>query len=411
MLSETAVRLAKPAAKARKLFDGGGLYLLISPAGGKLWRFKYRYGGREKLLALGPYPGAGLKQARAARDDARRLLAGGTDPGAQRKAAKAAWSNRETESFEAVAREWFGKFSAGWAAGHAATIMRRLERDVFPWLSTRPAREITPLELLSVLRRVEGRGTLETAHRIHQVCGQVFRYAIATGRAQRDPCTDLRGALPPVPPSHHAALTRPADVGALLRAINGYRGSFVVQCALRLAPLVFVRAGELRRAEWSEFDLAAAVWRIPAARMKMRQEHLVPLARQAVELLQQLQPITGSGRYVFPSARTAVRPMSENAVTAALRRMGYERGEMTGHGFRTVASTLLNELGWPGDVIERQLAHAERDNVRNAYNRAEYWAERQRMMQSWADYLGGLAGTGTVMAADGPSTNSGRFKA
>ena len=289
--------------------------------------------------------------------------------------------------------------------------MRRLERDVFPWLSTRPAREITPLELLSVLRRVEGRGTLETAHRIHQVCGQVFRYAIATGRAQRDPCTDLRGALPPVPPSHHAALTRPADVGALLRAINGYRGSFVVQCALRLAPLVFVRAGELRRAEWSEFDLAAAVWRIPAARMKMRQEHLVPLARQAVELLQQLQPITGSGRYVFPSARTAVRPMSENAVTAALRRMGYERGEMTGHGFRTVASTLLNELGWPGDVIERQLAHAERDNVRNAYNRAEYWAERQRMMQSWADYLGGLAGTGTVMAADGPSTNSGRFKA
>ena len=410
MLSETAIRLAK-AAKARKLFDGGGLYLLLTPAGGKLWRFKYRYGGREKLLALGAYPGAGLKQARAARDDARRLLAAGTDPAAARKAAQAAWLSRDTENFEAVAREWFGKFSAGWAVGHAATIMRRLERDVFPWLGTRPTREITPLELLNVLRRVEGRGTLETAHRIHQVCGQVFRYAIATGRAQRDPCTDLRGALPPVPPRHHAALTRPADVGALLRAINGYHGSFVVQCALQLAPLVFVRAGELRRAEWAEFDLAEALWRIPAARMKMRQEHLVPLARQAVEILHQLQPVTGSGRYVFPSARTAVRPMSENAVTAALRRMGYERGEMTGHGFRTVASTLLNELGWPGDVIERQLAHAERDNVRNAYNRAEYWAERQRMMQSWADYLGGLAGTGTVMAADGPSTNSGRFKA
>jgi integrase len=411
MLSETAIRLAKPAAKARKLFDGGGLYLLLTPAGGKLWRFKYRFGGREKLLALGAYPGAGLKQARAARDEARQLLAAGTDPGAQRKAAKAAGPSREIESFEAVAREWFGKFSPGWAAGHAATIIRRLERDVFPWLSTRPAREITPLELLNVLRRVETRGTLETAHRIHQICGQVFRYAIATGRAQRDPCTDLRGALPPVPPRHHAALTRPADVGALLRAINGYRGSFVVQCALQLAPLVFVRAGELRRAEWTEFDLAEAVWRIPAARMKMRQEHLVPLARQAVELLHQLQPVTGSGRYVFPSARTSARPMSENAVTAALRRMGYERGEMTGHGFRTVASTLLNELGWPGDVIERQLAHAERDNVRNAYNRAEYWAERQRMMQSWADYLGGLAGTGTVMAADGLSTNSGRFKA
>ena len=242
-----------------------------------------------------------------------------------------------------------------------------------------------------MLQRVEARGTLETAHRIHQVCGQVFRYAIATGRAQRDPGTDLRGALPPVPQRHYAALTKPAEVGALLRAINGYRGSFVVQCALQLAPLVFVRAGELRRAEWSEFDLAEAVWRIPAARMKMRQEHLVPLARQAVEILHQLQPATGAGRYVFPSARTGARPMSENAVTAALRRMGYERGEMTGHGFRTVASTLLNELGWPGDVIERQLAHAERDNVRDAYNRAEYWAERQRMMQSWADYLGGLA--------------------
>ena len=321
--------------------------------------------------------------------------------------------SRQTESFEAVAREWFEKFSPGWAASHAATISRRLERDVFPWLSTRPAREITPLELLNVLRRVEARGTLETAHRIHQVCGQVFRYAIATGRAQRDPCTDLRGALPPVPQRHHAALTRPAEVGALLRAINGYRGSFVVvQCgpATGTPWSLCGRASCAGRSGPFEFDLAEAVWRIPSARMKMRQEHLVPLARQALEILHKLQPVTGSRSYVFPSARTGARPMSENAVTAALRRLGYERGEMTGHGFRTVASTLLNELGWPGDVIERQLAHAERDNVRNAYNRAEYWVERQRMMQSWADYLDGLAGTGSVATADAPSTSLERFK-
>jgi integrase len=397
MLSDTAIRQAKPALKARKLFDSGGLYLLIAPTGGKRWRLKYRFAGKERLLALGIYPDVGLKKARDKRDAARKLIADGIDPGAERKAAKAALMQREGGSFEAVAREWFKKFSAGWAPTHSTTVIKRLERDVFPWLGTRPAGEIAAPDLLTVLRRVEARGALETAHRIHQVCGQVFRYAVATGRAQRDPSADLRGALPPVREKHHAALTKPKEVGALLRAINEYKGSFVTRCALRLAPLVFVRPGELRKAEWSEFDLDAATWRIPAARMKMRSEHVVPLSLQAVEILRELKPLTGAWRYVFPGARTVGRPMSENAITAALRRMDYTGQQMTGHGFRTMASTLLNELGWSADAIERQLAHAERDGVRNAYNRAEYLAERKRMMQSWADYLDGLAPGGTII--------------
>jgi len=389
-LSDTAIRQVKSGPKPRKLFDSGGMYLLVTPSGGKWWRFKYRSGGKERLLALGTYPEVGLKQARERRDQARKQIAAGIDPGVERKAAKAALVQRGVETFEAVAREWFEKFSATWAPSHAKTVIRRLERDVLPWLGGRPVGEITAVELLTVLRRVESRGALETAHRIHQVCGQVFRYAIATGRAQRDPSADLRGALPPVQEKHHAALTEPKQVGALMRAIADYRGSFVVRCALRLAPLVFVRPGELRKAEWSEFDLDATTWRIPAERMKMRTEHLVPLSCQAVEVLRELHPLTGTGRYVFPNARTAARPLSENAVLAALRRMGYSRGEMTGHGFRSLASTLLNELGWPADAIERQLAHAERDGVRDAYNRAEYLAERKRMMQSWADYLDAL---------------------
>jgi integrase len=280
---------------------------------------------------------------------------------------------------------------------HAATILRRLERDVLPWLGTWPIDEITAPGVLAVLRRVESRGALETAHRINQICSQVFRYGIATGRAHRDPSADLRGALPPALEKHHAALTKPADVAGLLRAIGGYQGSFVVRCALRLAPLVFVRPGELRKVEWTEVDLEEATWRIPAAKMKMRTEHLVPLARQSVEILRELHPLTGSARYIFPGARTNSRPMSENAITAALRRMGYGREEMTGHGFRTLASTLLNEMGWSADAIERQLAHGERDEIRGAYNRAEYLVERRRMMQAWSDYLDGLAAGGKVV--------------
>ncbi len=400
-LTDVKIRNAKPDVKPRKLFDGRGLFLLLTPSSGKWWRFKYRFGGRAKTLSLGVYPDVGLREARERREEARKLLAAGVDPGVERKAAKAAQAvaaARETGTFELVAREWFEKYSPIWAPGHAATVIRRLERDVFPWLCARPVSEITAVELLEVLRRVEARGALETAHRIKQICGQVFRYAIATGRGSRDPSADLRGALPPVKETHHAAVTKPADVAALLRAINGYQGSFVVRCALRLAPLVFVRPGELRKAEWSEFDLDGAIWRIPAERMKLRREHLVPLSRQTIEVLRELHPLTGAGRYVLPSARTTVRPLSENALTAALRRMGYDQGTMTAHGFRTMASTLLNELGWPADVIERQLAHTERDGVRDAYNRAQHIVERRRMMSAWADYIDGLAADATIIS-------------
>jgi integrase len=272
-------------------------------------------------------------------------------PGAQRKAAKVAG----TDTFEAVAREWFAKFSMNWAKTHSEKIIRRLESDIFPWLGSRPVGQITAPELLTCLRRVESRGALDTAHRAHQNCGQIFRYAIATGRAERDPAADLRGALPPVSGGHFATITDPAGIGALLRAIDGYEGTFVGRCALRLAPLVFVRPGELRGAEWTEFDLDKREWRIPAERMKARVVQIVPLSTQAIAILRELQPLTGSGRYLFPSLRTPARPMSENTINGALRRLGYSGNQMTGHGFRSMASTLLNEQGWNRDAIERQL--------------------------------------------------------
>ena len=382
-LTDTTIRNTKPGAKPKRLFDSGGLYLEVSPTGSKLWRLKYRIAKREKRLAFGIYPEVSLKDARVKRDDARKLLAAGIDPSAQRKAAE----HQSASGFEIVAREWFTKFSPNWSPEHAERVIRRFERDVFPWMGTRPIGEITAPELLIALRRVENRGVVETAHRVMQNCSQVFRYAVATGRAERDPTTDLRGALPPVRGNHFASITEPKAIGELLRAINGYQGSFATQCALRLAPLVFVRPGELRRAEWIEFDLDAAEWRIPASKMKMRVIHVVPLSGQAVSILRELRPLTGSGKYVFPGTRTTDRPMSENTVLAALRRMGYGTNDMTGHGFRSMASTILNEQGWNRDAIERQLAHAERDNVRAAYNYAEHLPERRKMMQQWADYL------------------------
>jgi integrase len=395
-LTDKALRAAKPAGKPLKLFDGGGLFLLLTPTGSRWWRLKYRFGGKEKLLSLGTFPDVSLKDARDRRDIARKQLATGIDPSAHRKIARQAGSTATADSFEVVAREWFAKFSPGWAANHSDKIIRRLERDVFPWLGKRTIREISAPELLAALRRIESRGAIETAHRVHQNCGQVFRYAVATGRAERDPAADLRGALPPVKQKHHASITDPKSIGELLRAIEGYKGLFPTRCALRLAPLVFVRPGELRKAEWTEFDLDAAEWRIPAERMKMREQHIVPLSMQAVALLRELHALTGGGRYVFPGARTNGRPMSENAVLAALRRMGYAKDQMTGHGFRSMASTLLNEQGWHRDAIERQLAHAERDNVRAAYNYAEHLPERRRMMQGWADYLDGLCAGASV---------------
>ena len=383
-LSDQALRKAKAASTPRKLADGGGLYVILRPNGSRWWR----------LTTRAPAPANATRcrsarilkyrsRSRARRDDYRRQLAAGIDPGEKREAEKSADAN----TFEAIAREWFAKFSPGWVASHGDKILRRLERDIFPWIGTKPIAAVTAPQLLAALRRVEERGALETAHRAHQNCGQIFRYAVATGRAERDPSADLRGALPPVKETHHASITDPTRIGQLLRAMDGYEGTFIARAALRLAPLVFVRPGELRRAEWSEIDLDAAEWHIPAARMKMRAPHVVPLSKQAVAILRELHPLTGVGTLVFPGVRDIKRPMSENTILAALRRMGYSGDEMTGHGFRSMASTLLNEQGWNRDAIERQLAHAERDSVRAAYNYAEFLPERRKMMQAWADYL------------------------
>ncbi|WP_421793889.1 tyrosine-type recombinase/integrase [Hydrocarboniphaga effusa] len=396
-LSDTAVRNAKPADKAFKLTDERGMYLLVQQAG-KYWRLDYRFGGKRRTLALGVYPDVSLKAARDRRDDARRLISEGIDPGTHKKLTKA--KEQSADSFEAVALEWLAKFSPNWTPDHGDRIKRRLEVDVFPWLGARQVGDITPPELLATVRRIEGRGALETAHRALQNCGQVFRYAVATGRAVRDPSGDLRGALPPVKEKHHASITDPKAIGELLRSIQSYKGHFATISALRLAPLVFVRPGELRHAEWAEFDLTAKEWRIPGEKMKARAPHIVPLSDQAVAILEELQPLTGRSRYVFPSVRTNTRPMSEITVLAALRRLGYKSGEMTGHGFRSMASTLLNEQGWNRDAIERQLAHAERNNVRAAYNYAEFLPERRKMMQAWADYLDRLAEGGNVVAGN-----------
>lgn len=395
-LTDTAIRNAKALDKPRKLADEKGLYLLINQAG-KYWRFDYRFNNKRKTLAIGVYPDITLAAAREKRDAARTLLAHDVDPSENRKAQKAALANRAASSFETVAREWFAKFSPNWVASHSSKILLRLENDVFPWLGERPIAEITAPELLTCLRRVENRGAIETAHRVLQNCGQIFRYAVATGRATRDPCGDLRGALPPVKQRHHPSITDPKEIGKLLRAISDYQGSFITKCALILAPLVFVRPGELRKAEWSEFNLDAAEWRIPAEKMKMREVHIVPLSSQAVTTLRELQKLTGAGRYVFPGARTNGRPMSENTVNAALRRLDYRSDELTGHGFRSMASTLLNEQGWHRDAIERQLAHGERNAVRAAYNYAEHLPERRRMMQSWADFLDSLAAGANIL--------------
>lgn len=374
--------------KRYKMGDTRGLYLEVAPNGGKWWRLKYRFDGKEKRLSLGVYPDVGLKEARNRREDLRKQIADGIDPAEIRKSKKEIAA--DINCFETVAREWHEKFSANWTKDHAARTITRIENDAFPWIGRRNINEITAPDLLEVLRRVEKRGALETAHRINQICGQVFRYAIATGRADRDPAADLKGALPPTRIRHHASITEPKNVGELIRAINGYSGSFITASALKLSPLLFVRPGELRQAEWDEFDFESREWRIPAEKMKMRVIHIVPLCDQAIEILKEIQPLTGRSKYVFPSIRTNTRPMSNNTVNAALRRLGYTKEEMTAHGFRSMASTILNEQGWNRDAIERQLAHSERDGVRAAYNYAQYLPERKKMMQAWADYLDGL---------------------
>ena len=393
-LSEVKIRNAKPAEKPVKLYDGEGLFLLVTPSGGKLWRFKYRYEKKEKLLAMGTYPAVSLALARRRKDEARGQLTNGVDPGAARKALKQA----AVDTFELVALEWFDKFTPTWVPAHAAHIKRRLEIDIFPWLGSKPVKDIKAPELLSVLRRIESRGALNTAHRVRIIAGQIFRYAVATGKAERDPSGDLRGALPPAQAKHRAALIDPKEISPFLRALEGYQGSFPVACALRLAPLFFVRPGELRQAEWAEIDLDTATWSIPAARMKMRQPHIVPLATQAVEILTKLQEYTGGYKYVFPSIRTRNLSMSKNTVSAALRTLGYNADTVSEHGFRATARTILDEvLNQRPDFIEHQLAHAVRDPNGRAYNRTSHLEERRKMMQLWADYLDELKAGAVVI--------------
>lgn len=385
-LTDTLIKNIKPTDKTQKKSDGKGLYLEVTPKGSKRWRFKYRFMGKEKLLSVGLYPEVSLKMARERRDDLRRQVADGIDPSVQRKALKDAHLEKSANTFESVGREWHLKFSSTWVPSHADRILNRLERDLFPWLGNKPIADLTPLEVLGCLRRIESRGALETAHRALQNCSQIFRYAVATGRADRDVTVDLKGALPAVKEKHFSAITEPERVGELLRAIDDFKGTFVVQCALKLAPLVFVRPGELRTAKWEDIDLKNAEWRFHVS--KTSSDHIVPLSKQALAILKEIYPLTGDGIYVFPSSRGQNRPMSDNAILSALRRMEIPKEEMSGHGFRAMARTILDEvLGFPIHIIEHQLAHAVKDANGRAYNRTSHLPQRREMMQGWSDYL------------------------
>jgi integrase len=388
-LSDPAVRNAKPSDKPYKLADRDGLYLLVNHAG-KYWRYDYRFQSKRKTLAFGVYPVRSLADAREDLDKARKLIANGSDPAAIKQAKKREEKRLAANTFEAVALEWHQKQSVKWVAKNTARVLSLLQRDIFPSIGSTPISQVTAGDLLRAIQKIEKRGNFETAHRAMQISGQIFRYAIATGRAQADLSLALKGALIPVNEKHHPSITDPRKIRDLLIAIEGYSGSFVTQSALRLAPLLFVRPGELRHAEWAEIDFNKAEWRIAAGKMKMKAVHLVPLCTQSLTILRKLQELTGEGRYVFPSVRSYSRPMSENTVNAALRRLGYDKDEMTGHGFRSMASTILHEQGWPHEAIERQLAHAERNKVSAAYNYAEHLPKRREMMQAWADYLDGL---------------------
>ena len=390
-LTDIKIKNAKATDKQYKLTDGNGLYLLVTPAGGKLWRFDYRFGNKRKTQAMGRYPEISLAEARERILQAKKELAHGNDPGLKIKAEK------QDNSFNTIAMEWYHRASQAWTNGHSRTIISRLERDVFPWMKAKKINEITAPEVLQVLRRVEDRGAIESAHRIKTLFGQIFRYAIATGRADRDPAADLRGALPAAQPKNMAALTEPSEFAQLLRAIDNYEGTLVVRCALKIQTYTFVRPGELRHAEWCEIDFDAKEWRIPAEKMKIRQPHIVPLARQAVDILTELHASTGHGKYVFPG-RSLTRPLSENGVLTAIRTMGFSKEKMSGHGFRAAARTMLDEvLKQRVDLIEHQLAHTVRDPLGRAYNRTKHLDERRKMMQLWADYIDGLKAGAQVL--------------
>jgi len=394
-LTDLVVRKARPEESPYKLSDGLGLYLLVYPTGNKGWRYRYRFGGKEKMMSLGPYPKIKLSEARNKLEEAKELLAQGIDPVIAKNKKREA-DNEALNTFELLAREWFTlKYKKEVSAGQAARVMKKLENDILPWIGSKHISEITAKQILILLRQVEARGALDTAHRCRSICSWVFKYAIASGCAERDPANDLQGILPTPKTRHMAAILDPKELGKFLRASHSYEGSIVTRSALKLAPLLFVRPGELRKAEWSEIDFDAFEWNIPGEKMKMKEPHLVPLAKQAVEIFNEIYHVTGGGRFVFPSPRSADRPMSDNAILAALRRMGYEKHEVSGHGFRATARTLLDEvLKFPPYIIEHQLAHRVRDPLGRAYNRTHHIDERRHMMQVWADYLDGLRNAG-----------------
>lgn len=400
-LSDAAVRSAKAKENQYKLYDEGGLFLIVKPSGGKLWRLKYRHLGKEQQLSIGVFPAVSLRDARKRRDEARAQIAKGLNPSFEKKRAAAAAMVGAANTFKAVADEYIERREREGLKDVTTTKAKWLLGLLEPGIGSRPIADIEAFELLAVLKKVEQSGRHETAKRLLAFSGRVFRYAVATTRARRNVAADLQGALMSPRVKHHSAIIDPKDVGALLRAIDGFEGQPTTRWALQLAPHVFVRPGELRQAEWSEIDLEAAVWRIPALRMKMNREHVVPLSKQAVAILKAAGEFTGGGKYVFPSIRTPQRPMSENTLNAALRRMGYTSGEMTSHGFRSTASTLLNESGkWSVDAIERALAHGDSDTVRAAYHRGAHWQERVLMAQWWSDYLDRLREGGKVIPLD-----------
>jgi integrase len=388
-LTDKTIRKAKPEGKPVRLFDGRGLYLEVAPSGGKWWRWKYRFSGKEKRLSFGVYPEVSLMEARDVCDDARKLLKSGVDPSQQRKSERQSQTDKAANSFEVVAREWLSKNKTVWSEGHTDRVISLFEHDILPFLGTHPVSEIEAPELLTTMRRIEARGAIDTAHRALGHCWQVFRYGIATSRCKRNPAADLRGkggALTPVKSGHFAAATEPEQLAKILRLLEAYEGTLTVRCALRLAPLVFVRPGELRKAEWSRIDLDKAEWRYTTSKTKI--DLIVPLSRQAVAILHELHPLTGHGKLVFPGARSSKRPMSDNAVLAAMRSMEISKEEMTGHGFRASARTVLDEvLKFRPDIIDHQLGHKVKDPNGRAYNRTSFLPERRKMMQQWADYL------------------------
>ena len=397
-LTDTTIKNAKPKDKPYKLADEKGMYLLVNPNGSKYFRLKYRYTGKEKVLALGVYPDIGLKMAREKRDSARELLANGIDPSDHKKITKRLQLDNANNSFQAIALEWYERNLSDRSESHKKRTTRLLQNDLFPYLGNQPIADIKPVELLAVLRKFEARNAISTAHKALQICGQIFRYAVATGRIDRDITPDLRGSLKLAKSTHFSAITEPKEAGALLRAIDDYSGSFIVKSALQLAPLVFVRPNELRHAEWEHIDFEAKEWRYLVT--KTETPHIVPLSDQAIAILEAIKPLTGNGRFVFPSARTpnGSRAMSDMALLVALRSMGFDKNQMTIHGFRAMARTILDEvLGFRPDFIEHQLAHSVRDPNGRAYNRTAHLAERKKMMQAWADYLDSLKNGAVVI--------------